>query len=474
MKITQTITCFLLLGYSAIYAQQIPLTMSLARNVSQPVTFEVPGENKTILLFYAFRFNKGQFYATEVDNSLTTLRTSNIQEVKTATTDETIKMIGGFHPEGSDRYLLFIRLGNAQIWEIALDRQSFALTAVRRMYKPKNANTIGGIAEGNHYYLLFSRKEKKKKEGEIIVLETGDGMQFDEHIIAASTRLDIFDKRYSPIFPSKDIEQDPEIVAHERDKVFAAAGKIYFVSDVSEDIYGSPTGRTRVTTIDLKTFTLDFDLFTCFEFQETERNWVCSYLYDSKLFQMGLKKDYFSLEIFDLADKKKVFSTILLEKDSLNQLLNSDVIVPGRGSLGIERTYQTPDKFSQKLLQLTPFMQVRKSGEDYLIGMGGHLEVNNPPSNNAFSPAGGIGMTSGYSYERTTFFYAVLHATDYSHSKRFIAHGIQNQIKTITENEFNWITESLSPGVFRLFNQYYMGKYSRKKDAYIFTKLRPE
>lgn len=467
--------CLLLFPAVASFAQQIPIT--LGKNTQPPVVLEVPEEQKAILFFYSDRSGKAEICAVEVDAALKVLKTSETKAVNAPSGQDDLKLLGGFRPNRTGNiFQLFLKIGKSEIWKATLDRSTFALNISKVLDKPANTLTLGGLEESGHFYVLL-RQKGDKKGGSLIVYETTDGENFTDHTVTSPKPFPMFEKKYDPIIPIKDVELDAETLSDNKDKIFSSPGKLYFVSDTYFEANGTDNYRTQLVTLDMNTWALDNSFISCFQEFQTDKNRVCSYVYDDKLFQLGLKNDFFTLQIINIADKNVLFSKTLLEHDSLNQVLNTEVMVPGRGSLGIERTYVTPNKFVRRLLQFKPYIQVRKSGSEYIIGMGGYEEVKSGPSP-VMTPTGGFGAgggmyfgTGGYNYERVTFFYSVISAADNTHSRKYIARTIQEQIRNLSESDPFWWNTLRAPGTFYFLGNTYFGEYSRSDDAYVFKKL---
>lgn len=467
--------CLLLFQFGILSSQSIPV--SLGKNTQPPVVLEIPEEQKAILFFYSDRNGKAEICAVEVDASLNVLKTSATKAISAPGGQDDLKLLGGFRPNKTGGiFQLFLKIGKSEIWKASLDRSTFDLSTSKILEKPTNTLTLGGLEESGKFYVLL-RQKGDKKGGSLIVYETTDGETFTDHTVTSTTPFPMFEKKYDPIIPLKDVELDAETLSENKDKIFSSPGKLYFVSDTYFDANGTDNYRTQVVTLDMSTWVFDYSFFSCFQDFQTEKNRVCGYVYDGKLFQLSLKNDFFALQVVELSDKKVLFTKTLLEHDSLDQVLNTEVMVPGRGSLGIERSYVTPNKFVRRLLQFKPYIQVRKSGSEYIIGMGGYEEVKSGPSP-VMTPTGGFGAgggmyfgTGGYNYERVTFFYSVISATDYTHGSKYIARTIQEQIRNLSESDPFWWTTLRAPGTFYFLGNTYFGEYSRSDDAYIFKKL---
>lgn len=476
MKQLLLLCSFLLCAAASLPAQTVPLT--LGKHTQPPVVVEIPDEQKVILFFYSDHNGKAEVCAVESDSTLAVRRITPNVVLDAPFGEVNNKLIGAFHQRGTSKYFLYLKIGKQQIWSVLLDRSDFSIKTAQVVDKPRNTLTMGGIQEGEKFYMLV-RERGEKKGGILHVYETSDGATFTHHPIESQSALPLFTKGYDPIFPNPDVELDAETLAKNKDKIFTRPGHILFLTDTEFEANGTDNFRASVTTLDLSTYTLSHRFYPFFDGLQNERNRLSSFIFEGKLFQMGFKNDVFGIKVTDLADEKVLFSRILEENDSLNLLLNTTVSVPGRGIISTERSFETPDKFAKKLMRFIPYIQVRRSGDEYIIGMGGYVEVKNSGAPMA-GPMGGFGAagtgvyfsTGGYNYEQITFFYSVLKAGDFSHSDKFIQRTIQEQIKNLSDTDALWWTNLRAPGTFHFLGRFYFGEYSRSQDGYVFKRLK--
>jgi hypothetical protein len=470
MKKVFTTMLLLVVIVSSIAAQSIPIDLGLS--TKPPVVFDFPEQHQSVLFFYSAFGGEAHFQAVEVNDAVKVLRTSEIKTLQSKKTSDKIKVIGTFSPKGSQQLWVFLSVGKSEIWQAVIDRTNFTVTVEQRMKNPSKSQLVTGREEGNKFFLVF-RQRSKRKGGKLIVYASADGPTFTEHIVPINKSLRMFEKKYLPIVPQKDIEMDPATASSSKNKIYFSNNKMYFVADTVVSLYGYPVSRTVVSWLDLTTYTMSHGLFTCFEKQQQVDNDVSSCVYDDKLFQMCITMDTFVLKIINLSDKKLLFSKTLGKNDSISDLLNTRMVMPAEQLLEVDRTFGSTRKLTRKMLRLDPFIQVRQSGDNYLVGMGGYMERFIPTASGGVGPANiPLGVTTGgYSVKRSAFFYSQIHATDFSHTDGWLPHNFQQQIGNIVDDETGVFTVARARGTFRFGGANWFGYYSKRSDRYIFHKL---
>jgi hypothetical protein len=461
----------LLLSISIFSQKQIPL--ELEGNVKAPVIFELPEEHRALLFFFTTKSGSAQVRAIEVDDSMAVTRSAPVKVFTAPKQQDKIAVTGSFHPAGSNQFFVYFKVGKKQIWGAAVDRSTLAITWTPKIDLSSKQYVLGGKAYNGRFYLV-SRKRNRRKGGKLIIYETADGRTFKENTIEINKSLRMFDKRYGPLFVPENTELNAA-VASNPDKVYCSNNKMYFVTDTVVALYGNVISRTLYTAVDLQTYLPEHGLFSSFKVEQPEDNKTSSAVYDGNLFQISYSKDYFSFNIFRIADKKVLFTQELHRNDSIGTLFNTPMIMPKENFLGFERSFSSVHKLTKKMLDLEPFVQVRKSGNDYVVVMGGYLTILVPVATGGVVPStipSPMATSGGYKYNRSAYFYSVIGADNFDHQTQRLEHTFQEQMITIEDRETGVFSSPRSTGIFPVLGRYWFGYFIDKNNTYYFVPLK--
>ena len=472
---TKAVLFFLMLFNIGLNAQEIPVKLDGA--VKAPVIFEFPDQHKSLLIFYTASSGELTISAVEVDESMKVLRSSPSDKYQSPKANDRFNLMGKFVPAGSNRAIVYFKAGKNHLLEASIDLNTLTIQIRKKLDLPSKSKLVGVVTANDKCYVIQCFRKKWTKGGKIVIRESADGQEFTAHTIAIDKSLAMFSKKYAPLVPVIQTETDPESASVTRDKIYTSNGKLYFITDLEAEDVGWQKGRTIWTVIDLKTFQPNYGYFGCFNNVGEDEMIASSAVLDEKLFQVCIKKDVIAINVVSLDGSKKVlFSSEIKDKDDIEQLLNTSMIVPAENIFRRDRSYDAVHKMSKRMLGLNPFLQVRKPDDRYIICVGGFSAVFVPLTNGAPNAPGQVGFptttSSGFTYDKTAFFYSAINAADFTHSDKMLEEPVQQQIIDIAKKNNGVFSQVKSEGTYWWNDQLWFGFYSAKEKAYIFKKLK--
>lgn len=394
---------FLLLLISATAPAQI-VTPGIQSDLRLPVVFP-DGNSGHCVFLYSNRRSSGSFLCqtVQLDTRGQVSQQNPVQELPVIGGDKSFERLCAASDENG--YHVYFRGESVNIYEVSTDRNTLKST-LRLLYAiPEEEEIIGGMELADKA-LILSRERISKKECRLhVYTRGGQGLErktFD--------RLPEYfaGKRYEPLLVRKDADLWPD-KATNPDKIFADNGKLYLVQDKNPNVFSSSKPIFKMTVIDLTSGSVSYKEVPYPSPGEYNQDSGGGYIYENKLFQVYYDQSRFGLKVSDLTDGSTLFDKSISGEDTLT-LLRSQVNFPG---FLTNRKIKTADKLIRRMGPLSPFVYVKKSQGELLIGLGGFAQESyggGGPIPGA-GPGAGPGFSAiGYSYEVSTSFYTIMQA----------------------------------------------------------------
>lgn len=187
-----------------------------------------------------------------------------------------------------------------------------------------------------------------------------------------------------------------------------------------------------------------------------------AYIYDGKIFQLSSSSSHLQIAVRDLWTGNVLKFQHYGINDSLD-FANSPILIPGRGTLGIEKEYSDLKKFIRRFKSFEPSLQVRRFKDDYVLCIGGYerIQTGGPmrmnPANGAWVAGGG-----GYSYDRACAFYTALNTKNLFHSNERFQRTLASRYAEMSQ-AFDGVTDE---AILHIGNRHYLGRYVVNSDTY--------
>lgn len=394
----------LLLSISSIALAAQIIIPEIQKDLRLPVVFP-DGKSGHCVFLYSDRRVSGNFLCqiAQLDAQGQVSQLLPIQELPVTGGDKSFeRLCSGYDTEG---YRVYLRGESVNIYEITTDRSSLK-SRLRLIHTiPEEEEVIGGV-EMEGKALILSRERISKKECKLHVYTlSGQGL---ERSTFAGLPEYFAAKRYDPLLVRNDADVWPD-KAINPDKIFADNGKIYLVQDKNPNVFSSNKPVFKMAIIDLASGSVSYKEVPHPSLGEYNQDSGGGYIYENKLFQVYYDQSRFGLKVSDLTDGTTLFDKSISGEDTLT-LLRSQVNFPG---FLTNRKIKTADKLIRRMGPLSPFVYVKKSQGELLIGLGGFAQENyggGGPIPGA-GPGAGPGFSAiGYSYEVSTSFYTIMRA----------------------------------------------------------------
>ncbi|MBV6441494.1 MAG: hypothetical protein DYG98_06135 [Haliscomenobacteraceae bacterium CHB4] len=463
-------------------AQDIPV--DFIKNPDKPITIENQVKGKTLFFFYPEKLRSESFtkegnpcMAYEMNNStLKVERTSSPLIFHIPGDGEMdIRVLCRFSRDG-DYFMALENSGQVQV--LRIEGQGLTMQRTATLPASEEERIIAGVAYGTDAYILCSNKEKKTGQ-QLRVYRIDESGQLEKHIFPVGEKADkavadMLKGSFKPLPTEYGMEQEPE-AATNKTKMFAGEKKLWVTFDNS--VAGS-SGNTRrasvlkVVEFDLVAGSLDVKAFNYTDADKTDalherRN---SFIFDKKIFQLYMSSEQFMLRVRDLERGDPLFTKILFREDTIEGLANSPILVPG-GAFGVEKEYRSVSRFVRRFSKFDPFIQVRRQGDDYLMCIGGHQEINNS-SPVLINPSGTtpVPMAMGhfYSYDRSFAFYSAIHVETMTRSPVYFTKSLIAAYADMLSD----IERPRDQALYRLGEHFYLGYFDKAEKKYRLRQLK--
>lgn len=483
---TALVTCFLLpLG-----AQNIPVDFT--GDPGKPVVVENPATGKTLFFFYPDRLSSEAFAregnpwkAYEVDSrTLQVLRASAGSSLRVANgNDLTFRVI--CRVSLGDEYYIAME-NNKKCAVYRFSGQHLDMSVADSFKVGKGMRIIGGATGPSGACILYTRKVRREGH-QMVVCEIGEGGRLQEHRFRVDARRNyvieqVFKRGFNPLAVEYGLEMDPK-PASAPTKMFAGNRKLFLSFDDADagSVYTNTTAILRVITLDLANDSLRIKpyYYTDSLVRDALYERRSSYIYEDKLFQLYFNNEQILFRIRDLESGKVLFTQSLLRDDTIEGIASSPILVPGRGLLGVEKEYRSVRKFMKRFSKFDPFIQVRRSGDNYLLCAGGFEEVkllrgisSTGPGFTTATPTGAWvadGATSAYatSYERSFSFYSAVDARTMTRSDVYY----EKPLIAVYDDMLEKVKRPRDHALYRIGERYYLGYYDKRHKAYRFERV---
>ncbi len=478
-------TAFFVLLLLPLRAQNIPIDFT--DNPDKPVVIDNPSAGKTLFFFYpdnltsqAFAGQGNPWKAYEIDSkTLQVLRTSASSSLRVANSNDL-------------KFRVICRFGTGDEYYIALENnkkctiyrfsgQHLDMSVADSFKVGKGVRIIGGVTGPSGAYILCTRKVRQEGH-QMVVREIGEGGRLQEHRFRVDTRRNyvieqVFKRGFKPLAVEYELEMDPK-PASAPTKMFAGNRKLFLSFDDANvgSVYTNTTAILRVMTLDLTRDSLRIKpyYYTDSLVRDALYERRSSYIYEDKLFQLYMNNEQILFRIRDLESGKPLFTKSLLREDTIEDLASSPILVPGRGLLGVEKEYRSVRKFMKRFSKFDPFIQVRRSGSNYLLCIGGFEEVkllrgisSAGPGFTTATPTGAWvadGATSAYatSYERSFSFYSAVDARTMTRSDVYY----EKPLIAVYNDMLEKVKRPRDQALYRIGERYYLGYYDKRHKEY--------
>ncbi|MEN9413815.1 MAG: hypothetical protein RLZ62_119 [Bacteroidota bacterium] len=379
------------------------ITPEIPNDLRLPVVFP-DGNNGHCVFLYSNRRTSGSFLCqiAQLDAQGQLSKQYPVQELPVVGGDKSFERLCSTSDENG--YHVYFRGESVNIYEVSTDRKTLKSTLRLLHAIPEEEEIIGGIEMADKA-LILSRERISKKDCKLHVYTRA--VQGLERRTFAGIPEYFAARKYEPLLVRKDSDLWPD-KAINPDKIFADQGKLYLVRDKSPNVFSSDKPVFKYTEIDLFLNTVSIKEAPYPTLGEYTQDSGGGYIYESKLFQVYFDQARFGLRVSSLADGSVLFDKAVSGEDTLT-LLRSKVNFPG---FLTNRKIKTAEKLIRRMGSLYPFVYVKKSQNDLLIGLGG-FTVESYGGGGPVMAAGPGGITPSfnsmvYSYEVSTSFYTIM------------------------------------------------------------------
>lgn len=468
------ITCFVL----PLAAQNIPV--DFINNPNKPIVIENRATGKTLFFFYPEKLKSTRFAkegnpckAYELNSAtLQVLRVSPELALHISSEDLKVRLLCRFS-RGDDYY--FVLENNDTVQVMRITGEGLTLQKTDTYAAEKSGRIIGGAADGPNAYVLSSQK-KKKGNDLLFVHQIDENGKLQRHTFPVGEKHDaiideLFRGAFSPLSVMYGLEEEPE-AASKKSKLYAGEQNLWLTMDNG---WTGGTNQAQAALLKVITFDLTTDSMRVQQFEYTDKRVYNaenearnSFIFDKKIFQLYMNHEQFMLRVRDLDSGEPLYTKTLLREDTIEGIANSPILVPGRGSFGVEKEYRSVRKFVRRFSKFRPFMQVRREGDDYLMCIGGYEEIT------TFSPGMGPGpgtfMATNYmtTYERSFSFYSAINTQTMTRSSVFFK-------KSLIEAYSDMLAIVERPrdqALYGIGNHFYLGYFDKPDKKYRLRQLK--
>ena len=266
-------------------------------------------------------------------------------------------------------------------------------------------------------------------------------------------------------------------LASDPSKLYVREGEIVITID-------NELSNTKIITIDIDTYDHKYQMvnhesLNCGNALNIVSN---SFLQDNKLFQVKACNSRLNLMVKDL-ETNETIKVFQLEEDD-NSLMNSPAIQLGGTSLYTSPTDHEMNNFKAVLRKISKSdvgVAVNLLDQEYLLTIGGHLEVKNIASRlhapvgggTVSTPYGSVSLPSynptmvsfnGSKYSRTVYFKSILNQLTLDHQS---GEAPDSSFDIINEFEINLQNDLEINTLFRINHNYLYGVYDKKKQVFV-------
>ena len=461
------------------------ISVDFTKNPDIPLVVANPSTGRTLFFFYPEKLRSDDFEkdgnscrAYELNSAtLEVMRSSPELALHIPGGNELdIRVLGRFC-RGADYYLVLENNNEIQVLRIAGKDLTMQRTDTYQV--DETDRVIQGTADSSNAYVLCSQKVKKGDDL-LLVFRVDENGKLEKHVFPVGekhekTVSNMLKGNFRPLSVEYGIEKDPEL-ASKKAKLFAVGGQLLVTFDYAREKLnagGPDVPVLGVVAFDLAAEKISYRTFPYADnlIADPAREARNSFIFEEKIFQLYLDSEQFLLRVRDLQSGESLFSKILMREDTIAGIANSPILVPGGGIFGVEKEYRSVGRFARRFARFDPFMQVRRVGNDYLMCIGGHEEVNQQ-SFGTLNPATGMMSPGGWygSYERSFSFYSAIDARTMTRSDVFFK-------KTVSGAYFNLVNVIVPPrdhGLFRVGERFFLGYHDKGARTYRLKELKVE
>jgi hypothetical protein len=468
---------FTLLFCCAYTTQAQQIAFKLDFNPNKPFVFAHPDKNKVLFLFARERpFDNGVFaghiFERNTDNLKTIVQEKKISLPAAAGNDVKLRQLCQIsRPDAA----FFAVENNDQCRVYRLSWDSLTVEETDAISFGKGERFITGLSNGPVGGVIGY--QQTKKDGHFLnIYEVDAAGKLQKHdFLIPEQEQDDFERifkrsfgalnaqsKYRPLSVEYGMEHDPQ-AASRKPKLFIDAGILWMALDEeSNDLH-----VLKLYTFDLKRDTMILKRHGYGSDVPVSGMKGASYIFDGKIFQTGSSGSELLISIRDLWTGNMVQTHRYHSDDSLS-FANSPLLIPGRGSLGIEKEYSSTKKFLKRFKPFTPFIQVRKQGNEYLMCIGGYEWINTY-SQGAMNPTTGrFGPGMSMTYERAFAFYSAVNATNLFRSSTRFDRTLVSYYADMSQ-AFDGVTDE---AILHIGEHHYLGAYYKDTDSYVLRKVK--
>jgi len=410
----------LLLSISSIALAAQIIIPEIQKDLRLPVVFP-DGKSGHCVFLYSDRRVSGNFLCqiAQLDARGQVSQLLPVRELPVIGGDKSFeRLCSGYDSEG---YRVYLRGESVNIYEITTDRNTLRST-LRLVHAISEEEEIIGGMEMEGEALILTRERISKKECKLHIY-TPSSQGLERRTFTGLPEYFAV-KRYDPLIVRKDADIWPDKAVNP-DKIFTDGGKLYLVNDKNPNIFSSDKPFFKIAAVDLPTGSVSNKELPYPGMGEYTHS--SGYIYENKLFQVYYDQSRFGLKVTDMTDGRILFDKSVSGEDTLT-LLRSQVNFSG---FLTNRKIKTADKLIRRMGPLSPFVYVKKSQGELLIGLGGFTQESyggGGPIPGA-GPGAGPGFSAiGYSYEVSTSFYTIMRADARALSDRRLEETIFTKI----------------------------------------------
>lgn len=447
-----------LCGSVSVIGQSYPLDF----NPLKPIAFEHPSGDQRLMLFVPERTLDDRVYTCQLFastsnnapvNNKVGLRVSGTEDKKVRTLCRASRADAAYWAVENNNECRVFRIQ----WDGSRMERTDSIAA------GKNERLVIGVSNGRDACVIGYYQGKKNDEHLFVYTINAEGrLEKHDFAIPEAERDDfehIFRRSFNafssnsfnrPLSVQYGMEHDPESAAR-HPKLFLEGTNLWLTYDTEQNGWN----LLKLYTFDLSSNTLTLKKHGYDGNAPTQEGRGASYIYDGKIFHVFASSTNFKLAVRDLWTGN-MLKLLEYGKSDTIEFANSPILMPGRGSLGIEKEYDTSKKFLRRYKAFHPSIQVRRVGNDFVLCIGGYEQVNTPPSARFGTIPGALPTYSGgTSYERACAFYSALNATNLTRSNTFYAKTLAAHYADMSQM-FDGVTDE---AILSFGGKHYLGRY---------------
>lgn len=445
-------------------------------NPAKPLILEHPEENLALCLFTADRVSgKSVSTARVFACDKTTLTSSKHNDLLLPVSGESDGKLRRLCRAARAKNAFFVTENDDVCRAYRLSWSDLTAATTDSVQARKGEHFLTGLSDGP-YACVISYQDAKKEGRHFRVYSLNEEGRLELHDFPVPAVFeddfdDIFKKSYHSLSPEKgmrplavqyNMEHDPESAAR-YPKLFIGEDMVWLAYDA--EVKGGYE-ILKLYTFDLTKDSVWLKRYDYGSGAVQTRGKGSSYIYDGKIFQLSSSPSHLQIAVRDLWTGNILRFQHHGIDDSLN-FANSPVLIPGRGTFGIEKEYADLKKFIRRYKSFSPSLQVRRYKEDYVLCIGGYERIQTGGAMR-MNPATGVWTGgTGFSYERVCAFYTALNAKNLFHSNTYFQRTLASYYAEM-EKAFDGVTDE---AILHISGSHYLGRYLTDRDVYTLQKI---